>query len=150
MPNFPRPRCSCLAHSELHVEMILVIMVARKLGRRRPWHFSHHGFCRNEEAGDRGRTLKGRSHDLGGVDDSSFYQIAELARLRIEAKAIVVRVENLRDDDRAVCSRIGCNLPSWPSDRLLDDVNAGLLIVILGFEIADELACPQQGDAATR
>ena len=59
---------ACAARSELHVEMILVIMVTRKLGRRRSWHFGDHGFRRDEEAGDRGRALKGRAHDLGGVD----------------------------------------------------------------------------------
>ena len=143
-------RHRCFAYSELHVEMILVIMVTRKLGRRRPWHFGDHGFRRDEEAGDRGRALKGRAHDLGGVDNPPRDQIAELASLRIEAEAIVVGVENLGDDDRAVCSGIGGNLPGGPGDRLPDDGDAGLLIVILGLEIAGELACPQQGDAAAR
>jgi len=51
--------------------------------------------------------MKGRAHDLGGVDSSPRDQIAELASLRIEAKAIVVGVENFGDDDGAVCSGIG-------------------------------------------
>jgi hypothetical protein len=49
--------------------MILVIMVARKLWRRRSWHFGDHGFRGDEKAGDRGRALKGRAHHLGGVDN---------------------------------------------------------------------------------
>src|SRR6187431_3088173 len=89
---------STLSRSELHVEMILVIMVTRKLGRRRPRHFGDHGFRRNEEAGDRGRALKGRPNGLSGIDNASRYQIAKLAGLRIEAKAIVVGVENLGND----------------------------------------------------
>jgi hypothetical protein len=40
----------------------------------------------------------------------------ELASLRIEAKAIVVGFENLGDDDRAVGSGMGGNLPGRPGD----------------------------------
>jgi len=49
--------------------MILVIMVARNLRERLAWHFGDHGFRGDEKAGDRGRTLKGRANDLGGVDN---------------------------------------------------------------------------------
>jgi hypothetical protein len=91
-------------------------MVARKLWRRRSLHFGDHGFRRNEKAADRGRTLKGRAHDLGGVDNSPRDQIAGTRKSAHRSQSHCRWFQNLGDDDRAVGSGMGGNLPCRPGD----------------------------------
>ena len=83
------------APSELDVEIILVIMVTGKLGRRWARKLGDHGFGCYEEARHRCGALAEPGDDLGGVDDAHRQQVAILARLGIVAVAVVVRPEDL-------------------------------------------------------
>src|SRR5208337_231281 len=85
----------------------------------------------NEQARDGGRVLQRGPHDLGRVDDALRYQVAVLAGLGVEAKGISVLVQNLADDNRAIVTGVDRDLARRPGERLLDDLNAGSLIVVV-------------------
>ena len=54
------------------------------------------------------------------------------ASLGVEAPVVLVLLEDLADNDRAVFAGIGRDLARRGLDRLADDVDAGLLIVVRG------------------
>src|SRR5262249_57696143 len=117
-------------------------LVLRELG--------DHGFGRDEQAGDRGRTLQRRAHHFSRVDDALRDEIAVLARLRVIAVGVGVLLQDLADHDRAVLAGIDGDLARGPGDRLTDDVDAGLLVVVVGANLLERLACAQQRHAPAR
>src|SRR5665811_1197167 len=92
--------------------------------------FGDHGFRGDQEAGNRRRALDRRTHDLGRVDDALGDEIAVLASLRVEAPVVLILLEDLADNDRAVFAGIGRNLARRSLDRLADDVDAVLLVFV--------------------
>ena len=72
------------------------------------------------------------------------------AGLRVEAVAVLILLEDLADDDRAVLARIEGDLAGRSRERLADDLDAGLLVVVAGAELAQAFAGAEQGDAAAR
>src|SRR5215831_19799203 len=76
-----------------------------------------HGLGRDEQAGDRGRTLQRRAHHFGRVDDALRDEIAVLARLRVIAVGVGVLLQDLADHDRAVFAGIDGDLARGPGDR---------------------------------
>src|SRR6202040_3091588 len=88
------------------------------------------------------------AHDLGRVDDALADQIAVLAGLRVEAVGVRILFEDLSDHDRAVLAGIDGDLARRPADRLLDDLDAGLLVVVLGPQSREGLGRAQPRDAA--
>src|SRR5947209_12171261 len=89
-----------------------------------------HGLGRDQEAGDGGGVLKRGAHDLGRVDDAELEEIAVLVLLRVVAEAVVVLLEDLANHDRAVDAGVLDDLAGRPLDRLADDLDAGLLVVV--------------------
>ena len=85
-----------------------------------------------KQAGDRSRVLDRRTHDLGRVDDALGDQVAVLAGLRVEAVGVLILLQDLADDDRAVLAGIGGDLAGRSLDRLADDLDAVLLVFVLG------------------
>src|SRR4029434_8637285 len=59
-----------------------------------------------------------------------------------------VLFQDLADDNRAVFSRVDRDLTRWPGNRLLDDFNAGSLIIVSAFELLQSLDGPQQRNSA--
>src|SRR6478672_5481262 len=102
-------------------------------------YFGHHGFGGDQESRNRGCILDRHANDLGRVDDALGDQVAVFAGLRVEAVGILVLFEDLADDDRAIFACVDRDLASGPGQRLPDDLDAGLLVVILGANALEVL-----------
>src|SRR5665647_1495598 len=112
--------------------------------------FGHHGFGGDQQSRDRRRVLDRRTDHLGGVDDALLDEVAVFAGLRVEAVSIRLVLEDLADDDGTVFARVDRDLARRPGQRLAHDLDAGLLVVVLGAQALELLGSTQQGDAAAR
>src|SRR5882762_5514600 len=112
--------------------------------------FGHHGFGGDQQSRNRGCVLDRRPHDLGRVDDALGDQVDVFARLRVEAVGVLILLEDLADDDRAVLARVDRDLARRVRQRLAHDLDAGLLVVVLGAQPLELLGSTEQGDAAAR
>src|SRR6267143_303519 len=113
-------------------------------------HFGHHGFGGDQQRRDRGRVLDRHTHDLGRVDDALGDQVDVFAGLGVEAIGVLILLEDLADDDGTVLARVDRDLAGWIRQRLTDDLDAGLLVVVLGAKPLEVLGGTQQSDAAAR
>src|SRR5258707_7693830 len=113
-------------------------------------YLGHHGFGGDQECRDRSCVLDRRANHLGRVDDALGDQVDIFAGLRVEAVGILILLEYLADDHRAVLARIDRDLARGPGKRLAHDLDAGLLVVVLGLDALELLGGAQQGDAAAR
>src|SRR5712692_6766015 len=112
--------------------------------------FGHHGFGGDQKRCNRRCVLDRRANDLGRVDDALRDQVDVFAGLRVEAVGVLVLLEDLADDDRAVLARVDRDLARRPGERLADDLDAGLLVVVRGLDALELLGGTEQGDAAAR
>jgi hypothetical protein len=76
-------------------------------------------------------------------------EVAVLAGLSVEPIAVLVLLEDLADDDGAVLARVDRDLASRGRQRLPYNLDAGLLIVVLGANALQMLRGAERGDAAT-
>src|SRR5260221_810056 len=113
-------------------------------------HFGHHVFGGDQESRDRRCVLDRHMNHLGRVDDALGDQVDVFAGLGIEAVGVLVLLEDLADDDRAVFSGIDGDLAGRIGQRLAHDLDAGLLVVVLGAQSLEVLGGSQQRDAAAR
>src|SRR5882762_7694456 len=113
-------------------------------------NFRHHGFGGDQKRRHRGCVLDRHANNLGRVDDALGDQVDVFAGLRVEAIRILVLLEDLADDHRAVFAGIDSDLAGWIGQGLTDDLDAGLLVVVLGAQPLEVLGGTQQGDAAAR
>src|SRR5262245_52504414 len=113
-------------------------------------HFGDHGFGRDQQSRDRGRVLDRDADHLGRVDDALGDEVAVFAVLRVEAVRILVLLEHLADDDGAVFTGVDRDLAGRRGERLAHDLDAGLLVVVLGLDALELLGGAEQGDAAAR
>src|SRR5712671_1224239 len=113
-------------------------------------HFGHHGFRGDQESRNRSCVLDRRANHLGRVDDALGDQVDIFAGLRVEAVGILILLEDLADDHRAVFTGVDRDLARGPGERLAHDLDAGLLVVVLGAKSLEVLGGAQQGDAAAR
>src|SRR5882757_3650854 len=102
-------------------------------------HFGHHGFGGDQERRDGSRVLDRYANHLGRVDDALGYQVDVFAGLRVEAIRILILLEDLADNHRAVFTGVDRDLASGPGKRLADDLDAGLLVVVLGAKALEVL-----------
>src|SRR6185437_16130368 len=58
--------------------------------------------------------------------------------------------QDLADDDGAVFARVDGDLAGRPRERLAHDLDAGLLVVVLGADALERLGSTEQSDAAAR
>src|SRR5258705_3924648 len=113
-------------------------------------HFGHHGLGGDQKCRNRSCVLDRRANHLGRVDDALGDQVDIFASLRVEAVGILILLEDLADDHRAVFTGVDRDLASGPGERLAHDLDAGLLVVVLGLDALQLLGGAQQGDAAAR
>src|SRR5207247_4932640 len=85
-----------------------------------------------------------------GVDDALADQVAVFAGLRVEAVIVLLLLEDLADDDGAVFACVDRDLAGRRGQRLAHDLDAGLLVVVLGLDALELLGGAEQGDAAAR
>src|SRR5262245_46501173 len=102
-------------------------------------NFSDHGFRGDQQAGDRSRILQGAPHDLGRVDDALGHQVAILAGLSVKAVRILVFVDDLADYNRAISTSVDRDLASRRLQRLADDVDTVLLVLVLWAKALERL-----------
>ena len=110
--------------------------------------FSDHGFGGDQEASNRGCVLQRATHNLGWVDDALRYQIAVFVALGVIAVSVLGILQDFADDHRAIFARVRKDLAGWGLERLTDDRDANLLILVLSFEGIKRLDRTQQRDAA--
>src|SRR5665647_2538815 len=113
-------------------------------------NFGDHRFRGDQQPGNRSRALDRRTHDLGRVDDALADEIAVFAGLGVEAPVVLVLLEDLADNDRAVFAGIGGDLAGRGLDRLADDLDAVLLVFVVGLHPLEGFGGAQQRDAAAR
>src|ERR1700690_2510777 len=112
--------------------------------------FGDHGFGRDQQRGHGGCVLDRGANHLGRVDDALGDQVAVFAGLAVEAEGILILFEDLADDHRAVLARVDGDLASRPGESLAHDLDAGLLVVVLGADALERLGSTEQSDAAAR
>src|SRR5262249_35910749 len=95
------------------------------------WPFGHHGFRGDQKPGDRRRVLQGGPNNFGRINDSLTDKVDVFAVLGVEAKAILILLKDLADDDGTVLACVNHYLASRPRERLAHDVDAGLLVIVL-------------------
>src|SRR5918992_285519 len=103
------------------------------------WQLGDHGLCGDQEAGHGGRVLQRAAYDLGRVDDALGDEIAILTCLSVVAEGVLAVLEDLAHHYRAVFARILHYLASRPLQRLSDDLDADLLILVLALEAFERL-----------
>src|SRR5712675_1907735 len=113
-------------------------------------YFRYHGFGGDQQRRDRSRVLDRHANHLGRVDDALGDQVAVFAGLRVEAVGILILLKDLADDHGTVFSGIDRDLAGRIGQRLAHDLDAGLLVVVLGAQPLEMLGGTQQGDAAAR
>src|SRR6266849_2787068 len=113
-------------------------------------NFGHHGFGGDQQRRDRGRVLDRHTNHLGRIDDALRDQVDVFAGLRVEAIGVLILLEDLADDDGTVFARVDRDLAGWIRQRLTDDIDAGLLVVVLGAKPLEVLGGTQQRNAAAR
>src|SRR6266481_8468135 len=72
------------------------------------------------------------------------------AGLRVESIGVLILLKDLTDDHRAVFAGIDRDLTGRIGQRLAHDLDAGLLVVVLGAKPLEVLGSTQQSDAAAR
>src|SRR6185437_10560664 len=110
----------------------------------------HHGFGGDQQRRHRGRVLDRYANNLGRVDDALADQVYVFAGLRVEAVGVLVLLEDLADDDGTILACVDRDLARRPGQRLAHDLDAGLLVVVLGAQPLEMLGGTQQGHAAAR
>src|SRR2546421_7810888 len=113
-------------------------------------YFRYHGFGGDQERGNRSRVLDRHANHLGRVDDALGDQVAVFAGLRVEAVGVLILLQDLSDDHGTVFAGIDRDLAGRIGQRLAHDLDAGLLVVVLGAQSLEMLGGTQQGDAAAR
>src|SRR6185312_528193 len=108
-------------------------------GRGFPREFGDHGLSGDQKRRNRSCVLDSDTHNLGRVDDALADQVAVLAGLRVEAVAVLLLLQDLADDDRAVLAGVDRDLAGWPGQRLAHDLDASLLVVVLGADALEML-----------
>src|SRR5271165_6732588 len=104
----------------------------------------HHCLGGDQQPRNRSGILQCHPHDLGRIDDPGRHHVLVVARLRVIAEVRLVLVGQLADDDRALDTGILRDLPDWRLNRLADDVNPDLLVVVRGVESGENLAGKEQ------
>jgi len=84
------------------------------------------------------------------VDDALGDQIGVFAGLRVEAVGVLILLDDLANDHRAVLARIDRDLAGRRRQRLAHDLDAGLLVVVLGADTLEVFGSTQQRNAAAR
>src|SRR5579859_643719 len=113
-------------------------------------HFGHHGFGGDQQRGNGGRVLDGYANNLGRIDDALGDQVDVFAGLGVKAVGVLVLLQDFADDHRAVFTGIDRDLAGRIGQRLADDLDAGLLVVVLGAKPFEVLGSTEQGDATAR
>src|SRR6516165_1538614 len=124
----------------------------RHAGRRRLLlrQLRHHGFGGNQECRDGRCVLDRHANHLGRVDDALGDQIGVFAGLGVEAVGVLILFEDLANDHRAVLTGIDRDLAGRRRQGLAHDLDAGLLVVVLGAQALEVLGSTQQRNAAAR
>src|SRR4051794_4811936 len=131
-----------VSHAATHLPVSVTGIFLRQLG--------YHRLSRYQKPRDGGCILQSAADDLRRIDDALGDEIPIGAGLCIEAECVCRIFEDLANDHRAVFTRVGEDLARRCLQRLADDGNSGLLILIIGLERIERLDGPQQGDAAAR
>src|SRR5262249_34706472 len=113
-------------------------------------YFGHHGFGGNQKGRHGSCILDRDANHLGRIDDALGDQIAVLAVLAVEAIGVLLLLQDLADYDGAVLARIDRDLTGRGRQGLAHDLDAGLLVIVLGADAFEMLGGTQQGDSATR
>jgi hypothetical protein len=88
----------------------------------------------DQESRDGGSVLHRHANHLGRVDDALGDEVDVLAALGVEAVGILTLLEDLADDDRTAFACVDRDLAGRRRQRLAHDVDAGLLVVVLGAD----------------
>ena len=85
-----------------------------------------------------------------GVNDALRHEVDVLARLRVEAEIVLILFEDLADYNRAVLAGIDGDLARRPRERLADDLDAVLLVLVVGAKLLERFGGAQERNAAAR
>src|SRR5215471_5343125 len=105
----------------LGLEVHTTHAAARRHGGAGSWllrQLGDHGLGGDQKRRNRSCVLDSHTHDLGRVDDALGDQVAVLAGLRVKAVAVLILLEDLADDDRAVFTSVDCDLAGGRGERL--------------------------------
>ena len=101
-----------------------------------------------EHAGDRGGVLQGHTGHLGGVDDAALEQVLVFLGAGIVA-VVTLAVLHLVDDDAAFQAGVLDNHAEGLLDGATDDLDAELLVLVLGLHGLELLGGADKSGAAT-
>src|SRR5215469_2327069 len=143
-----------IAPGPSHSTMAMDLEVHSAATRRHRRHllllrqFGNHRLGGDEEPRDRRRALQRLAHDLGRVDDALLHQVGILGILGVEPERILVLLQDLTDDDRAILAGIDGDLARRSRQRLAHDVDAMLLVFVLRAHALERLGGAQERNSA--
>ena len=106
-------------------------------------HFGNHGFGGDQERRDGRCVLDRHTNHLGRVDDALGDQVDVFTGLQVETVSVLILLEDLADDHRAIFTCIDRDLAGRMGQRLAHDLDAGLLVVVLGAQSLEMLGGAQ-------
>jgi hypothetical protein len=107
-----------------------------------------HGLGRDEQPGNRRRTLQCDADHLSRIKDPGRQHVTVLFGLRIEAEGLGLIVGDPADDNRSLDAGVLGDLADRSLERLQDDVDARLNVRVLVLESPDRRFGTEEGDTA--
>src|SRR5262249_20961878 len=86
----------------------------------------------------------------GRVDDALAHQVAVLAGLRVVTEVVLIFLKDLANYDRTIIAGVDHDLAGRGLQRLADDLDPVLLVLVLGSETLERINRTEQWDAAAR
>ena len=104
--------------------------------------FDHQSFGGEKQSGNGSRSLQGSAGYLGRVDHASLHQVLELTGCRVITEVLILRLEDLGDNDRALFACVGDDLAQRLFQSAKNDLSADLLVP---FELLDQFLDSRHG-----
>ncbi len=108
-----------------------------------------HRLGRDEQARHGSGILQRDANDLHRIDNAGRDEIDIFAGLRVVALVVVLLLKDLAGHDGAVLASVRSDNAGRSLDRAADDVDASLLVLVLGLQAGERVGRAEQRHAAT-
>src|SRR5574343_1482343 len=109
--------------------------------------FGNHALGRQHQAGHGGGILQGGAGNLGRVQNAHFNHVAVFAGSSV-VTVVTLAANNLVDHHGRLVASIGDDLAQRGFHGLQDQLDTGILVVVVALQLGDVGTGTQQGDAA--
>src|ERR1700722_45372 len=111
--------------------------------------FGNHDFGGQQQTRHRGCVLQSQTRDLGRIQNALLDQVTELTGGRVVTEGALAFLHAVQNDS-GVFARILNNLTQRLFDRTRQDLHTDRLVLVLGFELVENLQNADEGNTAAR